>query len=123
MRKNKECIREEYNIVAIICLIILVFIFRGFSEGIDFLKNIGLVFIEIIKIYNSVLISITGDGFLYYVLGYSITFTIVGIFFYFIPIRGRISKIMGKILYWGVGMIIAIILNFANTLLFDYIIN
>ena len=113
-KKNYEC-----NPIGIISIIILLFVLCGFEIGIDFLKNIGLISIGITKICNIVLVAFTDDGILYHIFGHPIVFSLVGILFGYICIKGKIGSIIGKIMYWLIGMIVACVLNFFNGQLFS----
>ena len=111
--------RETYDLMRYGVLLIFVLVIFGIEK----FKQILLAAVNVIKtlIHSFNLISITfdnGNGILTVLFSHPIIYLIVGIIFYFLPIRGKIGKWFGKICYYLCSIPVSALLNFISAKLF-----
>lgn len=86
--------------------------FNGFQYALD-------VFNNMLKLINSLLISLNENSVLTIVFKHPITYSIVGICLTAIGLpKGKEGHIIGKVLYFIIGYIIGIVFDYISTLIF-----
>ncbi len=84
------------------------------------LVSISLDWMKLIaELLNDIVIKFTGDGLITTVFMHLITYGLVGIIFYFIPLRKKIGSLFGKVCYWLTSGIVGTILNYINAKIFN----
>lgn len=103
------------------CLIFIVGIgvICGWNKLVE-LINIVIDWIKILlNSFNIVTISLSGDGLITTLFSSLVVYGLVGMVFYFIPLRGRIGSVFGKVCYWLLGGVVGTILNYINNIIFN----
>ena len=104
--------RRANNIASLIIMMSMLIKCMGFKESISLLYYT-------LKSFNSVLLQLSNTSVISYVLKYYITFPIVGSVLSCLGSpRGKQGHLIGKILYFIIGYIVCLILDFFANVIF-----
>ena len=113
--------RQKSQIIYIGVFIIFIFLFCGVTVGKKLLCTIGQYILLFLKSLNLICVEFNGgDGILNLFFCHPITYFLVGIIFWFIPMRKDIGSIVGKICYALFGFVVGAILNSLSTVFFSF---
>lgn len=96
----------------LIILFMIYWIYAGFNNAISIMKTL-------LSFFNMLLLKVEESSILTYLFKYHITFPIVGLILVGVGIkRGKCGSIIGKILYYIIGNVVAFVLNFISGIIF-----